>query len=95
VILNQSDFEPVQICATAFAPSTLSSAPSLTRRADGMSAAVPNNGDPHLEQNVRRLPGEDSYSVSNSCPLRMRKFSFRTDALVAKDEPLARRHMEQ
>src|SRR5260370_5684107 len=95
VISNQSDFDPDQMCATDFVPFTLSSVPSRTRRIDGMSAIVPYSGEPHLEQNARRLPGDDSYSLINSRPVTIRKSSVRTDAFVAKDEPLACRHIEQ
>jgi hypothetical protein len=95
VIWDQSDFEPVQICATGFTPSTLSSVPNLTRRRDGISAKVPYSGDPHLEQNARRFPGDDSYSLINSRQSITRKLSLHADAFVAKDEPLARRHIEQ
>src|SRR5260370_40911812 len=64
VISNQSDFDPVQMCATDFVPFTLSSVPSLTRRIDRVSATVPYSGEPHLEQNARRLPGDAPSSLT-------------------------------
>jgi len=42
-----------------------------------------------------RIPGEDSYSVRRFRPATSRKCSARTDALVAKAVPFARRHCEQ
>src|SRR5207244_5381738 len=95
VIINHVAIEPTHTWSSGLLPGSTSMVPSRMRTKSGLAPQRLRTGEPQRAQKARSFPGEDSYSVRRSRPATSRKCSVRTDALVAKAVPLARRHCEQ
>jgi hypothetical protein len=69
--------------------------PHLMDSLGPQAAAWAYNGDPHAEQKCRNSPGLDWNALTKFGPLVTTKSLSWTSAFVAKDDPVAFRHMLQ